>query len=98
MEVFFTQDAKNAKLWISFSKPVKNLKTPEFQEIKLIAKKTKHPILKSILKLINAQASLPATNALTFQFPCFTVDDTFKEVKKLSKTKLHRVMKFLYIF
>ena len=66
---------------MSFSNPVKNLKIPEFQEINLIAEKTKHPISKVNLKLVNVQASLPATKALTFQFPCFTVGDAFKEVK-----------------
>ena len=62
----------------AFSNPVKNLKIPEFEKVNLIAEKAQHPILKVILKLINAQASLPSTNAVTFQFPCFTIDDAFK--------------------
>ena len=70
-----------------FSNPVKNLKIQEFEKVNLIAEKAQHPILKVILKLINAQVSLPSTNALTFQFPSFTVDDAFKEVKNLIKCK-----------
>ena len=72
----------------SFSKPVKNLKVPAFDEVNPFAEKTPQTILKEIFEYSRHSSFIAinnVTNGLTFQFSYISIDDAFKEIKK----KLH---------
>ena len=73
----------------AISNLVKNLKIPEFEEVNLFAEKISHLVLKAIFKFITLKypstiAITHLTNGWTFQFSWVSVDDAFKEIKKLS--------------
>ena len=72
----------------AISNLVKNLKIPEFEEVNLFAEKISHLVLKAIFQFLTLKypsiiAITHLTNEWTFQFSWISVDEAFKEIKKL---------------
>ena len=90
-ETVTTQDEKNAELLnLSFSSAVKNLKIPEFSDTNRLAERFSDPVLKAILKYNNhpsIAAIRNANNNSHFHFNEVSVEEVYKEVRKLSSRK-----------
>ena len=86
-----TQDEKNAELLnLFFSSAVKNLKIPEFSDTNPLAERLSDPVLKAILKYKNhpSIAAIRNTNNNShFHFNEVSVEDAYKEIRKLSTCK-----------
>ena len=90
-ETVTTQDEKNAELLnLFFSSAVKNLKIPEFNDTNPLAERLSDPVLKAILKYNNhpsIAAIRNANNNSHFHFNEVSVEEVYKEVRKLSTRK-----------
>ena len=90
-ETVTTQDEKNAEpLNLFFSSAVKNLKIPEFSDTNPLAERLSDPVLKAILKYNNhpsIAAIRNANNNSHFHFNEVSVEEVYKEIRKLSTRK-----------
>ena len=82
---------KNAELLnLFFSSAVKNLKIPEFSDTNPIAERLSDPTLKAILKYKNHPSIVAIRNANDnshFHFNEVSVEEVYKEIRKLSTRK-----------
>ena len=94
-----SEDKDNAELLNSFfSNAVKNLKISEFGDSNPLAENIPHPIFKAILKYKNHPTIIvikKTRNGPGFYFCGVSVNDVFKEIKRLKARKLHRSLVFL---
>ena len=90
-ETVTTQDEKNAELLnLFFSSAVKNLKIPEFSDINPLAERLSDPVLKAILKYKNYPSIVAIRNPNNnshFHFNEVSVEEVYKEIRKLSTRK-----------
>ena len=90
-ETVNTQDEKNAELLnLFFSSAVKNLKIPEFGDTNPLVERLSDPVLKAILKYNNhpsIAAIRNANNNSHFHFNEVSVEEVYKETRKLSTRK-----------
>ena len=90
-----SEDKDNAEILNSFfSNAVKNLKIPEFSDSNPLAENTPHPIFKAILKYENhpsITAIKNARNGPSFYFCGVSVNDVFKEIKRLKAKKATQI-------
>ena len=90
-EIVTTQDEKNAELLnLFFSSAVKNLKITEFSDSNPLAERLSDPVLKAILKYKNhlsIAAIRNANNNFHFHFNEVSVEEVYKEIRKLSARK-----------
>ena len=90
-ETVTTQDEKNAELLsIFFSSAVKNLKIPELSDTKPLAERLSDPVLIATLKYKNHPSIVAIRNANNnshFHFNEVSVEEVYKEIRKLSSRK-----------
>ena len=99
-ETITTQDEQNEDLLnIFFSNAVKNLKIPRFSNTNSFVERLSDPALKAILKHKNHPSIVAIRNANDnshFHFNEVSVEEVYKEIRKLSPCKsAHRVLIFL---
>ena len=87
-----SEDKSNAEILNSFfSNAVKNLKIPELNDINPLAENIPDPVFKAILKYKSHPSIIAIKNArrnqLGFYFSEVTVDDIWKELKRLNPRK-----------
>ena len=91
LETVNTQDEQNAELLnISFLNAVKNLKIPGFSNTNPLAERLSNPTLKAILKYKNHLSIVAIGNTnynSHFHFNEVSVEDIYKEIRKLSPRK-----------
>ena len=90
-ETVTTQDEQNAELSnLFFSNTVKNLKIPRFSNTNPLAERLSDPTLKAILKYKNHPSIVAIRNANNnshFHFNEVSVEEVYKEIRKLSPRK-----------
>ena len=90
-----SEDKDNAELLNSFfSNAVKNLKIPKFSNSNPLAENIPHPIFKAILKYKNRPNIIAIKNARNgpgFYFCGVSVNDVFKEIKRLKARKATQI-------
>ena len=90
-ETVTTQDEQNSEILnIFFSNAVKNLKKPRFSNTNSLAERLSNPTLKSILKNKNYPSIVAIRNASNnshFHFNEVSVEEVYKEIRKLSPGK-----------
>ena len=90
-ETVTTQDEQNAELLnLFFSNAVKNLKIPRFSNTNPLAERLSDPTLKAILKYKNHPSIVAIRNANNnshFHFNEVSVEEVYKEIRKLSPRK-----------
>ena len=90
-ETVTTQDEKNEELLnLFFSSAVKDLKITEFSDTNPLAERLSHPVLKAILKYKNHPSIVAIRNANNnshFHFNEVSVEEVYKEIRKLSTRK-----------
>ena len=90
-ETVTTQDEKNEELLnLFFSSAAKNLKISEFSDTNPLAERLSDPVLKAILKYNNhlsIAAIRNANNNSYFHFNEVSVEEVYKEIRKLSTRK-----------
>ena len=93
-EELINKDGQNAEILNTFlSNAAKNLEIPEYQEIDSLANDICHPIFKAILKYRNHPRIVAIKNlnkGSGFDFCRVSVQDVFKEIKKLSTRKVNK--------
>ena len=90
-----SEDKDNAELLnYFFSNAVKNLKIPEFSDSNPLAENIPHPIFNAILKYKNRPSIIAIKNARNgpgFYFCGVSVNDVFKEIKRLKARKATQI-------
>ena len=99
-ETVTKQDEQNSEILNTFfSNAVKNLKIPRFSNTNSLAERLSNPTLKSIVKNKNSPSIVAIRNASNnshFHFNEVSVEEVYKEIRKLSPCKsAHRVLIFL---
>ena len=90
-ETVTKQDEQNSEILNTFfSNAVKNLKIPRFSNTNSLAERLSNPTLKSIVKNKNSPSIVAIRNASNnshFHFNEVSVEEVYKEIRKLSPCK-----------